>query len=288
MRGHERVDVEPGTLPRVELTLGEGRAGGSLGRRAGSRRLPALLTLLLLALVGAAATFLVQRYRAALEPAPAAPATERAGPVAEPAPAPADTRPLPALDASDAFVRELVGRLSRHPQLAAWLASDELVRRFVAAVAALAEGRSPGLHVPFLRPAEPFTAVDLDDRLALDPASYRRYDLLAAVIDSLDVAGTAELYRRLAPLLDEAYRDLGFPEGRFVDAAEPALRRLESAAGLAEPAALTSGPAGYQFADPRLEELDAATKHLWRLGPTNLAVIQAKVAAIAAAAGLAR
>ncbi len=242
--------------------------------------------LVLLALAAGVGAYLFWVRRAELGRAPAAPAVTRPMRPAPGAVAPADTRPLPALAASDAFVRELVGALSRHPQLASWLATDELVRRFVAGVASFAEGNSPGPHVPLLRPAEGFSASSGADRLVVDPASYERYDLLAEAVDSLDVAGTAELYRRLEPLFDEAYRDLGFPDGRFRDVAVPAIDRLLVVSPADAGAELTAGTPGYRFADPRLEGLDAASKHLLRLGPRNLALIQAKVGAVSQAAGL--
>jgi hypothetical protein len=76
---------------------------------------------------------------------------------ATPAPLPTPTADpeaanLPGLDASDAFVRPLVSTLSSHPQLAAWMATDNLVHRFVLAVVDAAAGRSPGGPLAFLSP----------------------------------------------------------------------------------------------------------------------------------------
>src|SRR5690349_13901010 len=51
------------------------------------------------------------------------------GPATEPGPS-VPPLALPALDGSDAFLRGLVGSLSAHPQLARWLVTDELARRF--------------------------------------------------------------------------------------------------------------------------------------------------------------
>jgi len=75
-----------------------------------------------------------------------------APPVAEQAPAPLEKAPLeigdlPQLDDSDGWLRGLVGQLSAHPELAEWLVTDEMIRRFVAAVDNLAEGTSPRSHL---------------------------------------------------------------------------------------------------------------------------------------------
>ena len=56
------------------------------------------------------------------------------------------------------------------------------------------------------------------DALRIDPQSYDRYNTLAAVVDSLDVDGAARSYQRLKPLINQAYRDLGYPDEDFARA----------------------------------------------------------------------
>ena len=51
--------------------------------------------------------------------------------------------PLPALEESDALIREMAGGLSARSELRAWLMAPDLVRRFVAGVANVADGESP-------------------------------------------------------------------------------------------------------------------------------------------------
>ena len=186
------------------------------------------LVALLVAVVAGGAWYLLRRPavpRPDLSTRPAA-----AAPTAEAAPAPATpaerTFVLPALEGSDAVVRELVARLSANPQLAAWFANDELIRRFVATVANLAEGASPATHVRFLTPDEGFHVRDSVGRATIDPASYRRYDLATEAFTSLDAAGTAKLYRDLQPLLDQAYQELGYPGRSFDEAMARAIDRL--------------------------------------------------------------
>ncbi len=275
-----QVDLE---APRLDpYLLAGGRAGGGWRSR---RAAAVVLTTLLLLGGGAALWWYLQRGRAAeREAGAAAAAEERAAPA--PAPAQAVDTTLPALAGSDAWLRQAAAQLSRHPQLAVWLANDELVRGFVAMVENLAAGKSPATHVPYLRPTQPFTARESGGGAVVDEAAYARYDLLAAVVDSLDVGGTAELYRRMTPLLDEAYRELGFPEGRFEDPLRAAARRVLAVPVLEGPPQVVAGPLSYSYADPALESLDAASKHLLRLGPRNLTTLQAKVRAVASAAGL--
>ncbi len=219
---------------------------------------------------------------AAAPPAPEASATAPAAPLA--------TRPalaLPALEASDELVRTLASRLSAHPRLAAWLANESLVRRFVAAVVNLAAGESPAPHLRFLTPSEPFRARTTAAGTTIDPASYRRYDALTELFVSLDTAGCAGLFHDLHPLLDAAYAELGYPGTTFDETLSRAIARLLAVRFPDEPLALRLKVTTYELADPQLEQRPAAEKHLLRFGPQNLARVQAKLREIAAALDLA-
>jgi len=247
-------------------------------------------------IVLAAVVILVAAYavwRTTREAPPAQPlaATQAAPDPAATAPAsPLATHPalaLPALEASDELVRTLAARLSAHPRLAAWLANEALVRRFVAAVVNLAAGESPAPHLRFLTPSEPFRVRATAAGTTIDPASYRRYDALTELFVSLDTAGCAELYRDLHPLLDAAYAELGYPGTTFDETLSRAIARILAVHFPEEPPALRLKVTTYELEDPQLEQRTAAEKHLLRLGPQNLGRVQAKLRELAAALGLA-
>jgi hypothetical protein len=194
---------------------------------------------------------------------------------------------LPALDASDEVVRTLVAGLSARPELARWLVHDQLIRRFVVVVDNVAEGVSPRGHVEFLAPGDEIQVLEAgDDSLLLDEASYRRYDPLAAVVASLDTEGTVHLYRSLRPLIDEAYRDLGYPDRPFDETLEEAVASLLAVPVVTGAVRLEAGVVSYRYADPRLEDLTAAQKHLLRMGPDNTRRIQGKLRDLARALGI--
>lgn len=184
---------------------------------------------------------------------------------------------LPKLEASDAFVRSLAQTLSSHPKWTAWLAHESLVRRFVAAVDNVAEGKSPRKHVPFLAPEKPFAADARGETIVAAPESARRYDLVAEMVASLDTRGSVELFRQLRPLLDEAYRRLGYPEGDFEATLRRALRHLLETPIPSGPIELVPGVLTYEFRNPELEALSAAQKHLLRMGPANARKVQEKL-----------
>jgi len=270
----------------TELELGE-RPGlsGRQGPEGGRRRLwPWLLVLVV---VAAAAGWWLLRERAREPAAPQVTATPPA-PVTEPAAEePVEEPPLPPLDASDRFVAEAVRRLSSRPELARYLATEGLVRRFAAAVDAVSRGESPRPNLPELIPGGGYRTSVAGGTLLPDPASHRRYDMLTEVFVSIDTAGAVRLYRRLRPLLDEAYRDLGYPDGDFDATLGAAIDHL-LAAPVPPPAPelVPAGVQGYAYADPRLESLTAAQKHLLRTGPRNQRRIQAKLLDLRGALGI--
>jgi hypothetical protein len=154
-----------------------------------------------------------------------APPEHAEAPIVEPSPVlPAE--PLPPLEASDGWVRVEAAGVSTKPAYEKWLEVDDLVRRFVAAVDEIALGQSPRAHVPFLRPSGPFRATDREGSLVTAPRSFRRYDALAEVVASVDAGLCAELYRRAAPLIGEAFADLGYPDVAFDERLREALALL--------------------------------------------------------------
>jgi hypothetical protein len=193
---------------------------------------------------------------------------------------------VPPLDESDAVVRELVKGLSSHPSVAAWLATDGLIRNFTVVVANTAEGTSPVVHLRRLRPAAPFAVVDTRDGPVIDPASYHRYDAIAAAAASIDPAGAARLYATLKPRIEEAYRDLN-PDTPFDRTLERAIVVLLQTPVVRDPIHVRAeGGTGYAFADPALDRLTKPQKQLLRTGAGNVQIIQSSVRSIALALGI--
>jgi len=188
---------------------------------------------------------------------------------------------LPGLDASDEAVRRLAEGLTAHPRLTAWLAPEDLVRRFVEAVVDVSRGSSPRSALEMLAPTEPFQVQESGDRLVVDPESYRRYDLLAQVMTSVDAQNAAEMYRRLLPLFREAYRELGFTERSWEETLARAVRNLVSVEVPEGPLEVREHVGRYLYVDPSVEDLTPAEKHLLRLGPENAFRVQDKIREIA-------
>lgn len=219
-----------------------------------------------------------------------APGLAAADPGADPAPPVglSDDGPLtlPAVDTSDVFVRRLIAGLSAHPQFAEWLVTDELARRFVATIAALAQGTSPTPQLRFMMPGEPFRVRNASSGMIIDATSYQRYDAISTTFASLDTEGTATLIRRLSPLFEEAHRELGLPNRTFEGDLRQAIANVLAVEVPERAPVVVRGEDGWVYADPALESAPPAARHLIRMGPENAARIQGKLAELAAALGM--
>ena len=114
----------------------------------------------------------------------------------------------------DGFLRPLLSALSSRPELARWLATDDLVRQLATAIDQAAAGASPARDFKVIAPASPFVAAGRGSRRTIDPASYRRYDGLVQTVTSIDASSVAKIYKTIRPRLNEAYRRMGNPERR--------------------------------------------------------------------------
>ena len=210
------------------------------------------------------------------EPAPVAesgttPEVSEAEPVE---PKPEETMDLPLLDESDALVRTLVGALSSRPELAQWLTNEELIRTFVVVVDNVAEGVSPARHLPFLKPKEKFKAVYDAGSFYVNPKSYDRYNLVADIVSSINVRRGAEFYRNLKPLIQEAYKEMGYPDTDFDVTFSRAIDHLLMTPVPDGYAELNGETVAYSYVDERFEELSSAQKQLLRMGPQNVQKVQ--------------
>jgi hypothetical protein len=190
------------------------------------------------------------------------------------------------LDQSDEIVRKLAKELSSHPELAAWLVSKDLIRKFVAAVDNIANGLSPRPQIDFFSPKGGFKFIKKKGLLYVDPASYSRYDKVADVFLSLNSEGCVVLYRRLEPLIQEAYKDLGYPKGDFQKTLTRAIVELLEVPVVEGDILIEKKVITYRMSDPRLERLSGAQKHLFRMGPENTRIIQEKLREMASALGI--
>lgn len=181
------------------------------------------------------------------------------------------------LDDSDSLVRELVSKISSHPDLVRWLATDDVIRTFVAAVDNIANGHSPRQQIDFFSPQGEFRVKEGAGAFTIDDAGYGRYNPVADVFASLDTEGTVRLYRQLTPAIQEAYKDLGYPEDSFHGTLVRAIDELLTVPVIEGDVFLEEKLKSFAFIDEELESMSQAQKHLFRMGPRNIRKIQSKL-----------
>jgi len=194
--------------------------------------------------------------------------------------------PATPLNDSDALIRTLSKEVSADPRLDSWLQTKNIVRKFVAAVDAMAEGRSPQKHVDFFIPQGKFQVLKKRGQEFIDPASYERYNPAAEVFISFNTRDCIRFYRGLKNLIQEAYRELGYPDRDFDQTLRRAMVELLETPVVEGDIRVEKRVKTYVFADPKLEGLSEAQKHFLRLGPQNVAAVEIKLREMALALGL--
>ncbi|MEK9871028.1 MAG: DUF3014 domain-containing protein [Gammaproteobacteria bacterium] len=189
---------------------------------------------------------------------------------------------LPPLDDSDPLIRDGVVSLTRHEGINTWLASEQLLRKFVAFTDNVAHGQVAKAPVSFLAPEGSFLVTPVDEETyVIDPASYDRYNRFTELVVSIDARRAAEFYHLLQPLLAQAYGELGYGRRSFDDVVFEGIGRLLETPVLEGPVRLKRPVVMFEYEDEKLESLSAAQKQLMRMGPRNTRMLQTKLREVA-------
>jgi hypothetical protein len=236
-------------------------------------------------LVAIAAIVLFFSWRANQKSAPPAaavtsPETQVAQPAIQnpiPAASNATVQPLPELDASDApllsSLSDLIGKRSTDNLFK----PEQLVRHLVVTVDNLSRKRvAVELRPNKALPGAFMTSGD-EQHSTLNPANYQRYAPMIQVVQMTDTKALASLYFHYYPLFQQAYQNLGYPNGYFNDRLVATIDSLLATPDVTGDILLTRPNVMYQFADPNLEDLSAGQKAMLRMGPTNAGIVKAKL-----------
>ncbi|OFW42716.1 MAG: hypothetical protein A3J29_10540 [Acidobacteria bacterium RIFCSPLOWO2_12_FULL_67_14b] len=241
------------------------RFGGTPPGRTGPPLAPIAIIGALIVLLIAGGAWWMSRQPAPANATPGAVTTTDA-PIAPPPPP-----PLPALDRMDPLMRSLIGALSSRPELARWLATDDLVQQLAAAIDQASQGKFSSGNFKVIAPAGPFTVSRGGGRRTIDPAGYRRYNGLVDTVTSIDASAAARVYKTIRPRLNEAYRKMGHPDGDVDRALDQALAILIDTPVVRQPIVVVEGTgARWAYADPKLESLKPTQKQLLRMGPDHV------------------
>jgi hypothetical protein len=193
--------------------------------------------------------------------------TATEAPIDKPPPPPVN---LPPLDQMDAYLRPLLAALSSRPELADWLATDDLLGQLASAIDLAAVGASPARDLKVIKPAGAFVPGGRGSRRVIDPASYRRYDRLVQTVTSIDASHVAKIYKTIRPRLNEAYRRMGNPTGDVDRALAQTFDILLDTPVVKDPIAIVEEGGVWAYADEDLEALRPTQKQLLRMGSANV------------------
>ena len=87
----------------------------------------------------------------------------------------------------------------------------------------------------------------------------------------------ADVYRRFYPLFQDAYVDLGYPNGYFNDRLIEVIDDLLATPDKNEPVSLVRPHVLYEFSDPDLESLSSGQKMLLRMGSEHRSSVKQKL-----------
>jgi hypothetical protein len=228
----------------------------------------------------------------AVAPAPVEPATPAIQhpvepPAAEPAAEPA---PLPALADADPYVGDRLGELLGRPHVLRFLQLEGFVKRAVATVDNLGRSHAPVLVWPVNPTPGQFASAKGANGATetIHPDNAARYTPFVRFVESVDTGQAVALYRRLYPLFQQAYEELGFPGRYFNDRLVQVLDQLIATPVPASPPAVvlvevkgevvsTRPWVRYEYVDPQLQSMSAGQKILLRMGADNQRRVQAKL-----------
>lgn len=185
----------------------------------------------------------------------------------------------------DAALTELLGRKA----VASLLQTTDFPRRFAATVDNLGRPHAPAALWPVNPTGGRFTVQELPDGPVIGADNAARYTPLVLLAEGTDAARAAQVYRRMYPLLQRAYEELGFPKRYFNDRLVEVIDTLLATPEVQYPVKLrlveVKGPipserpwVRYEYADSALESLTAGQKILVRAGPENARRLKAKLA----------
>jgi Protein of unknown function (DUF3014) len=277
--------IEADFDPEADATL---PPGDSL-RTPGPRKGPIVWLVLLMVLTASAVFFYLWRQDTPQQPAlapPSAqpPAAAEAAPAirhpiedAQGAAASPEAKPLPALMVSDTTMQNTLADLFGPASLGKVFYEDAIIHRFVTSVDNLPRKTIPSRNLPVKPIPGPLVTSAKDGNVSISADNATRYKPYVQMAESIDAKNLVSAYVHFYPLIQQDYRDLGYPKGYFNDRLIEAIDDLLAAPELTEPPQVVQPKVLYQYADPELEARSAGQKIMIRMGNENAAKIKAKL-----------
>lgn len=188
--------------------------------------------------------------------------------------------PLPSLQKSDQALTGALSDLLNKKTVVEFFYPEKIVRHIVATIDNLPRHTVSVQVFPVKPVGGEFLAKGEGNHIFIAPANAARYASYVHMMEMVDAKKLVALYVRFYPLFQQAYQELGYPDGYFNDRLIAVIDHLlatpetSGAIGLVQPKVL------FQFADQQLENESAGRKILMRIGADNAAKVNDKLRAI--------
>ncbi|MCB1042945.1 MAG: DUF3014 domain-containing protein [Acidobacteria bacterium] len=176
---------------------------------------------------------------------------------------------LPTLDESDAEMKQAWSQLTQPPLQDRVKGIQHLLRRFVTTSDLVSRDKNPFKQIFAFRPAGEFRVTERGDRLFVAIENYERFEPLVSAMQEVDMAKASQLYHHIEPLLQQAYGELGNPDGTWEQTLLQAIDRILNADVPETPPEVIGSSGVYIYKDPQLEALPPIHKLLIRMGKDN-------------------
>jgi hypothetical protein len=184
---------------------------------------------------------------------------------------------LPAVDASDATLGAALAVLLGPGAFRDFVLPDGLARRIVATLDNLPRAKLAARVLPLRPVAGRFATTSFGGGLVIGADNPARYTPVVRLFEATDTRRLVGLYVRFYPLLQQAYKDLGYPGKSLNNRVVEVIDHLLATPEPALPVQLVQPKVLYEYADPALEARSAGQKILMRMGPDHAASVKAKL-----------
>lgn len=199
-------------------------------------------------------------------------------------------RPPLAPDAGAALPQLIEQWLGREKSMR-FVAMDEPARRIVATIDNLPRAQAPSSLWPLVPVGGRMMVESTEAGLQVSPGNAARYQDLVGFVTGIDPAAALAVYKRIYPVLQRNYEELGYPGRQFNDRLVAVIDHLLKTPDIDKPLALklvqVQGEIAsqrpwlrYEYADPGLEALSAGQKILLRMGRANAQRVKTMLRAI--------
>jgi len=187
---------------------------------------------------------------------------------------------LPKLNESDVWVKDKLPELTWRNELLSLLITEDIIRRFVVFTDNFSQGLLAYDHSLFVQPKVKFSVNEQSPNadgeqnvFKWDNETSKRFDVYVDLLRSVDSTTLVNWYADIKPLIDEAYKELGY-EDDFSYTLQEAINRVLDMELPKSAMDVNRSSVMYKYEDPELEALDDSDKLLLRIGKENLLVIK--------------